>query len=253
MELHRESVFMHFVRAAVLLTVLVAIPGTAVCWNLIPKDFLPQNLFHDSGKNSFDTAFDEQDEDESDAIVTNQETQPDPLKFTSFEQSVATASLPQQPTGRYAAAADGLTPLSQSTQLVDFSAPSSQSFGRSDVSTAVYNDVYSPASHQDSFANRNVPDTIAERQTISGIMTSTKRTGPSKTNLPMLEKELKMLGAQYYRLEKWGSQGDMFRFSCYVSPSMTSRYQKYFQAIDSDEVSVMQRVLEEIKSWKARM
>jgi len=65
-----------------------------------------------------------------------------------------------------------------------------------------------------------------------------------------LEKELNVLGAKYYRLEKWGQQGDLYRFSCYVSPNPEVAYQKYFQAIDSDEIRVMQRVVNEIKQWK---
>jgi hypothetical protein len=72
----------------------------------------------------------------------------------------------------------------------------------------------------------------------------------SRQNFPMLESRLKQLGAKYYRLEKWGNRGELFRFSCYVAPPGPYQYQKYFQAIDSDELRVMECVIEDIKRWK---
>jgi hypothetical protein len=65
-----------------------------------------------------------------------------------------------------------------------------------------------------------------------------------------LEYHLKALGAKYYRLEKWGNRGELFRFSCFVTPSQPLGYEKHFQAIGSDEISVMKTVIADIEKWK---
>ncbi|MDR0327879.1 MAG: hypothetical protein LBI05_06245 [Planctomycetaceae bacterium] len=69
-------------------------------------------------------------------------------------------------------------------------------------------------------------------------------------NFESLEQHLKALGATYYRLEKWGNRGELFRFSCFVTPSEPYLYEKHFQAIGADAVSVMRSVIAEITAWK---
>jgi hypothetical protein len=69
-------------------------------------------------------------------------------------------------------------------------------------------------------------------------------------NFESLEQHLKALGATYYRLEKWGNRGELFRFSCFVTPSEPYAYEKHFQAIGADAVSVMRSVIAEITAWK---
>jgi hypothetical protein len=66
-----------------------------------------------------------------------------------------------------------------------------------------------------------------------------------------LERRLKALGAKYYRLEKWGNRGELFRFSCFVSPPEPYHYEKYFQIIGSDELRVMESIIEKIEQWKS--
>jgi len=77
---------------------------------------------------------------------------------------------------------------------------------------------------------------------------------PRKTASPQdfasLELHLKSLGATYYRLEKWGSRGELFRFSCFVTPSEPYAYEKHFQAIGDDAVATMRSVIAEIETWK---
>ena len=77
---------------------------------------------------------------------------------------------------------------------------------------------------------------------------------PSSSGTPpgfeTLEFRLKALGATYYRLEKWGNRGELFRLSCFVAPTENPTYTKHFQAIGSDVVAVMQTVITEIEKWK---
>ena len=69
-------------------------------------------------------------------------------------------------------------------------------------------------------------------------------------NFETLEFRLKALGAKYYRLEKWGNRGELFRFSCFVAPSEPYQYEKYFQKIGTDEITVMKAVVADIEKWK---
>jgi hypothetical protein len=73
---------------------------------------------------------------------------------------------------------------------------------------------------------------------------------PSQQEFESLELRLKALGATYYRLEKWGNRGELFRFSCFVTPLESHSYEKYFQAIDADAVTVMRSVIADIETWK---
>ena len=65
-----------------------------------------------------------------------------------------------------------------------------------------------------------------------------------------LEGHLKALGAKYYRLEKWGNRGELFRFSCWVAPSGQHVYAKHFEGIGTDAVLVMHTVIADIEKWK---
>ena len=69
-------------------------------------------------------------------------------------------------------------------------------------------------------------------------------------NFESLELRLKVLGAKYYKLEKWGNRGELFRFSCSVPPSEPYSYEKYFQAIGTNEMMVMRTVIADIEKWK---
>jgi hypothetical protein len=79
-------------------------------------------------------------------------------------------------------------------------------------------------------------------------------TAPPQVTQPQdfesLERHLKALGAKYYRLEKWGNRGELFRFACLVAPAESYSYEKHFQAIGTDPVTVMQSVIADIETWK---
>jgi hypothetical protein len=81
---------------------------------------------------------------------------------------------------------------------------------------------------------------------------STGETAQRQQNFKTLEEQLKTLGAKSYKLEKWGREGNLFRFSCLVSAPDFYQYEKHFQAIGTDEMSVMQTVIAQIKQWRQR-
>ena len=61
---------------------------------------------------------------------------------------------------------------------------------------------------------------------------------------------LEALGATYYKVEKWGNRGELFRVSCFVALAENNTHAKHFQAIGSDVVAVMQTVITDIERWK---
>ena len=75
-----------------------------------------------------------------------------------------------------------------------------------------------------------------------------------RTELPQDFESLKLrlhaLGTKSYSLQKWGNRGELFRFSCFVAPSEPHTYEKHFQFIGPDAVTVMQTVITEIEQWK---
>ena len=90
---------------------------------------------------------------------------------------------------------------------------------------------------------------VASDGTIQQVSWEQSQTEPPQ-HFESLALHLKMLGATYYRLEKWGNRGELFRFSCFVAPSESYSYEKHFQAIGADAVTVMQSVIAEIEQWK---
>lgn len=219
-ESHKESSWTHVLRGAVLLAALVAVPGTAVCWNLIPRD-----LFHveESGEKA-ESAFTNTTYDAEDLETLEQ------LRKKSFESI-----------SHYNPNSNS-SPVSTSTNPNELGVI--RRMGASPTDTTTENIIPSSFS-----AERSVWPTPQIQPAHPAPPIAAKKTiGPR--NFSNLENRLKQLGAKYYRLEKWGTEGKLYRFSCYVSPSENDRYQKYFQAIDTDELQVMEQVIEEIQRWK---
>jgi len=65
-----------------------------------------------------------------------------------------------------------------------------------------------------------------------------------------LNLRLKALGATDSKLEHWGNGGELYRFSCFVVPSETCSYEKHFQFIGADAITVMLTVIADIEQWK---
>ena len=65
-----------------------------------------------------------------------------------------------------------------------------------------------------------------------------------------IQTRLRELGATYYLLESWGSDGQYFRFHCRMSVGGSQGYARHFEATESDALQAMARVLEEVESWR---
>lgn len=62
---------------------------------------------------------------------------------------------------------------------------------------------------------------------------------------------LRELGAVYYLLETWGSDGQRFRFHCKMAIGGNTTHTRHFEAIDRDALQSMARVLAEVEAWRA--
>lgn len=259
---HQESTIVHIFRAGILLLALIAVPGTAVCWNLFPKDFWGGETPAQTPVSSMENTSDDKIEYPADLSENNAyhsltaRDLTDPFSVTSSysEKSDADMGTTASPTPL----APPIVPMPR--------------FGES-VATADTGSIRTMAHHKDDRTmEQPIPADFAENQAVWAIGEPKTGSPPealllqpneqrplpqppsplqqSQRNFPAIERELKEMGAKYYRLEKWGSRGELFRFSCYVSPQGRHPYQKYFQAIDSDEIRVMERVLGDIRSWR---
>ena len=65
-----------------------------------------------------------------------------------------------------------------------------------------------------------------------------------------IQTRLRELGATYYLLESWGSDGQYFRFHCRMAVGGSQGYARHFEATESDALQAMARVLEEVESWR---
>jgi len=66
-----------------------------------------------------------------------------------------------------------------------------------------------------------------------------------------IQQRLRELGATYFLLESWGSQGQLYRFYCKMAIGGNSNYNRYFEATDPDAIRVMSKVLNEVEAWRA--
>jgi hypothetical protein len=215
-ESQTELTFIHFLRAGVLLATLIIVPAAAVCWNMIPKDFWENNQYDQT---TWISSASEQLENSYSSEKTVNEV---PTINSPFF-----LSRPQEETHRPNPLIKTMGGINDKTSEQQI--PSSFQEESSITLTA---DPPEQIQEENNFNNHPKTEILPQR------------------NFLILENQLKQLGAKYYRLEKWGSRGELFRFSCCVSPSEPYQYQKYFQAIDSDELRVMESVIEEIKHWK---
>jgi hypothetical protein len=175
-----ESTFILFVRSITLLAFLIAVPGIAVCWNHLPKDFWNQS-----------------------------DTRSEPQ---SFQQE-----------------------SDESMKPVTVFVPESNYPFLSESQPAVASTVVLP---------------MVEAEGVPSIQ-QVSWEQPAHDFTSLVER-LKVLGATYYKLQKWGNRGELFHFSCTVSPSEFYAYEKYFQAIGTDEIAVMQEVIADIEQWKTQ-
>jgi hypothetical protein len=67
-----------------------------------------------------------------------------------------------------------------------------------------------------------------------------------------VEQRLRQLGATYYLLESWGQSKQLYRFYCRVAVTGSPEYTRYFEATDTDGLSAMREVMDEVEAWRAR-
>lgn len=66
-----------------------------------------------------------------------------------------------------------------------------------------------------------------------------------------IQDRLRQLGATYYLLESWGNRQQLYRFYCKMAVGGNPDYAYYFEAVDSDRIRAMGRVLEQVEAWRA--
>lgn len=63
-----------------------------------------------------------------------------------------------------------------------------------------------------------------------------------------IEQQLRARGAMYWRLESWGTEGRLYRFSCRMSDSATPQLARHVEATAESPLEAMQKVLADVES-----
>ena len=65
-----------------------------------------------------------------------------------------------------------------------------------------------------------------------------------------VQQRLQQLGASFYRLERMGESGELFRFSCHMPWGADAAGERVFQAIEPSPELAMTQVLTEVEAWR---
>lgn len=215
-----DSAFIKFLRSAVILSATIALPTLAICWKSIPGG---GETFFDSFKKTFVSFF----EEPQSKVDTD-------YRKSSNEKKSSEANGQLQQNKEF----QGKKPTRDSQKSVE-------QVAHSDAKDSV---VVSTAQYEAGFV-RNNTDYKGKRGESSG---ETKNNYQISDAFSQLESTLhKQLGATSSRLETWGVQGKLYRYSCYVaSPRGPQEIQKHFQAIESDPLQALKTVVAEVQRWQ---
>ena len=68
-----------------------------------------------------------------------------------------------------------------------------------------------------------------------------------------LEHAIQLLGASQCRLEPWGKEGQLYRFSCFAVPASGNHgFQKHFQQIATTPEEAMKKVYLQLQQWQGK-
>lgn len=76
---------------------------------------------------------------------------------------------------------------------------------------------------------------------------------PAKPNdsFARSERRLRELGATHYRLETWGSQGDLYRCTCNIPVRPRSAAARHFESIEPAPSQAIDAVIRQVERWRA--
>jgi len=83
---------------------------------------------------------------------------------------------------------------------------------------------------------------------------SSPLTSPTKSILseraePLLQR-LRSLGASQYALEKWGQEGQLFRFRCAMPLAKNKQFTQQFEAVANSPLDSIEQVVVEVAHWQ---
>ena len=232
-------------RALVMLFSLVAVPAIALFWNQIPDAVDRLWLAIEQHRGS--------------AVAQNDPL--DPAWANSSASSDATSPLHEapryEPTGSTPPATEPpsvVAPASVASQSatahaavpVGHAAPQGYAGPARGVQPAALGQAPSaggtvrPAAHNEPVVRGQAPGSIEEPMP-----------APPVDQFTAMQYRLRELGATYYLLENWGSDGSLYRFHCKMAIAGNSRYTRHFEATDRTPLQAIGRVLRDVEAWRA--
>jgi len=239
-----ESPIITFVRGITLLAVLVALPGIAICWNHLPKDLWSETVPSSTKQKVGKTQYCLQDSasvfDSPSAFGSSSAFDSTNMFNREFDRSPQSASV-FAPESIYSALQE---PLVLPKTRMEFPGAS---VAAQNLPTQSHWTPHGAVMHDTVAHNTAIQQVSWEHSPVTQPVTLPQAQPQDFESLGL---RLKALGATYYKIEKWGNRGEFFRVSCFVALSENHSHTKYFQAIGTDAITVMQTVIADIERWR---
>lgn len=84
-----------------------------------------------------------------------------------------------------------------------------------------------------------------------GLLSAADAGSAGNDRFANIQKRLRELGATYFLLESWGSDGQLYRFYCKMAIGGNANLTRYFEATDADSLTAMSKVLQQVEVWRS--
>jgi hypothetical protein len=85
----------------------------------------------------------------------------------------------------------------------------------------------------------------------SSVAWNSPANGSPETRIAEATRRLREMGATWYALDPWGSEGN-FRFVCKMAIGGSPEFARMFQAVDRDPLRAVERVLQDVTVWRTQ-
>lgn len=92
--------------------------------------------------------------------------------------------------------------------------------------------------------------TVAAQGSVSERTEEMSKIEPTSTQVESLLEQLRSWGAAEYTLEKWGNNGQLYRFRCAMALTESDELTRQFEAVAADPVGSIEQVVGEVASWQ---
>ncbi|MGD9645731.1 MAG: hypothetical protein AB7U73_08465, partial [Pirellulales bacterium] len=230
-------------RAVVMLFSLIAVPAIALFWNQIPDAVDRLWLTIEKHRSGAVAQADPMDPSWAEPAAPG-DARPQLQEAPRYEPMGAAPPMVEPPT--VSAPHGGAEQMAASSAIPGASHPAANRGVPSEVRTA---DAVSHAAAPNPVRPAGYNEPVVRGQAPGSI--EEPMPAPATDQFTAMQYRLRQLGATYYLLENWGSDGSLYRFHCKMAIAGNSRYTRHFEATDRTPLQAIGRVLRDVEAWRA--